>query len=298
MDFKQIEAFITVAKLKSFSKAANSIYISQPTISSHILSLEKDLNVQLFDRSSKEVNLTPAGRIFLNYASDIINTKNAALQVLGAFEGSIGGKLTIAASTTPCNALLPCLIKKFMDMYPEVSYEIKEQSSGETLKDILALDCEIGFVGRASEDPKIISIPIVEDELLVISHRDMNLPDSITLDALLDFNLIVRDDDSATRKTFDDILTENGYLPTRQKILCKTNNLDTLIQCVKAKLGVSVVSKAIAMDYIDSQLLKKSSFKDVSIKRRIYIIKNSKRTLSPTATAFFNFCLEELVSCE
>jgi DNA-binding transcriptional LysR family regulator len=79
MDFKQIEAFVNVAKYKSFSKAAEAIYLSQPTISSHIASLENELGVILFDRNGKEVRLTRAGSIFIEYAVNLINIRNTAI---------------------------------------------------------------------------------------------------------------------------------------------------------------------------------------------------------------------------
>ncbi len=143
MDFKQLEAFISVAKLRSFSKAANAIYLSQPTISSHISSLEKELRLQLFDRTSKEVNLTPAGESFLQYANDIINTRNHAITELSNFNNNISGKLNISASTTPCNAILPSLINKFNELYSNVKFNVKEQGSVGIIKDILDLNCEI-----------------------------------------------------------------------------------------------------------------------------------------------------------
>lgn len=91
MDFKQIEAFISVAKYKSFSKAANSVFLSQPAISSHISTLEKELSVQLFDRTSKEVLLTPAGNSFLKYALEILNARDKAVCCLSNFNNTVCG---------------------------------------------------------------------------------------------------------------------------------------------------------------------------------------------------------------
>jgi len=147
MDFKQLEAFITVSKLRSFSKAANAIYLSQPTISSHISSLERELNIQLFDRTSKEVNLTPIGESFLQYANDIINIRNNAITDLSNFNNNITGILNISASTTPCNSLLPSLVSNFSELYSNVKFNIKEQGSVSIIKDIIDLKCEIGLVG-------------------------------------------------------------------------------------------------------------------------------------------------------
>lgn len=293
MDFKQIEAFISVARLKSFSKAANSIYLSQPTISSHISSLEKELNLQLFDRTSKEVNLTPAGRLFLNYASDIINTKNNAISALGSFENAIMGKLFLSASTTPCNTLVPDLIKKFSEIYPDIKYEIKEQGSSDIIKDILNLDSEIGLVGTEVIDDKVNCYPLKEDELVIISHPSLNLPKQISIDKLVDMKLIVRDINSGTRKTFEKELLKHGLSFSKLNIICEANNLDTLLQCVKSNIGAAIVSKAVSNQYADFKLIRQSSIIDMDLKRNIYLIVNSKRTLTPTAKAFLNLCSEE-----
>ncbi|MDW7662087.1 MAG: LysR family transcriptional regulator, partial [Bacillota bacterium] len=107
MDFRQLEAFVNVAKYKNFSKAGKALYLSQPTISLHISNLEKELSVSLFDRTSKEVNLTPSGKEFLTYALDMINMKNKALHHIMTSENTISGSIHISTSTTPNLVLLP-----------------------------------------------------------------------------------------------------------------------------------------------------------------------------------------------
>ncbi|MBB6629971.1 selenium metabolism-associated LysR family transcriptional regulator [Clostridium algidicarnis] len=293
MDFKQIEAFISVAKLKSFSKAANSIYLSQPTISSHISSLEKELNIQLFDRNSKEVNVTPAGRSFLNYAVDIINTRNNAITNLCAFNNKICGTLNVSASTTPCHTIIPSLINKFSTEYPQIAFNISEKNSGEIIEDIINLDCEVGLVGDVGKTDKIKSYCLVEDNLVLISSPSMNIPKEITIEDLFNYKFIMREKNSATRKTFEDSLLSNGLDQNKLNILCEINNMDTLIQFVKSGTGVSIVSQNVGLDYVSSGKLNMSKIKDLDLKRYIYLILNSKRTLTPTANAFFEFCIKE-----
>ncbi len=293
MDFKQIEAFISVAKFKSFSKAANSIYLSQPTISSHISSLEKELNIQLFDRNSKEVNLTPAGKYFLNYAMDIINLRNNALDNLGNFNSTICGTLELSASTTPCNTMVPVLIDKFIKLYPDTKFNINEKSSGEIVEDIINLDSEIGIVGSLSKNEKIKSYCLSEDDLVLISSPALNLPDEIELNSLMNYNFILREKNSATRKTFEENLLHKDFDTDKLKIVCEVNNLDTLLQFIKTGMGVSVVSKDVCSDYINSGKIKVTKIKDLYMKRHIYLVVNSKRTLTPIAKAFFNLCIDE-----
>ncbi|MCB2290376.1 LysR family transcriptional regulator [Clostridium sp. CS001] len=292
MDFKQIEAFISVAKFKSFSKAANTIFLSQPTISSHISSLERELNVQLFDRTSKEVFLTPAGESFLEYAINIISTRNNAISNLSDFNTNISGKLNLSASTTPCNSLVPDLIKKFSGLYPDVRFNITEQSSGDIIKSILDLDCEIAMVGSTIENSKIKSYKLMEDDLVLVSSTDLNIPDEITLNDLLKYKLIIREKNSATRSTLYTALEAKGINPKLLNIFCEVNNLDNLLQLVKLGTGVSIISEKICLDYIDSSKIKISKIADLLLKRNLYLIVNSKRTLTPIANAFFDMCKE------
>ncbi|MGH4119053.1 selenium metabolism-associated LysR family transcriptional regulator [Clostridium sp.] len=295
MDFKQIEAFTSVAKFKSFSKAASMIFLSQPTISSHIASLEKELNVQLFDRTSKVVYLTPAGESFLEYAINLISTRNNAISNLSNFNTKVSGKLHLSASTTPCNSLVPDLIKKFSALYPDVRFNITEQGSGDIIKNILDLNCEIGIVGTTIKNEKIKSYKLMEDDLVLVSSTDLNIPDEITLKDLLKYKFIIRDKKSATRSTLDTALESNGINPNLLNVFCEVNNLDNLLQFVKLGTGVSIISKKISFDYIDRSKIKISAISDLHLKRNLYLIVNSKRTLTPVANAFFNMC-EEMFS--
>lgn len=290
MDFKQIEAFINVAKFKSFSKAANSSFLSQPAISSHIASLEKELSVQLFDRTSKEVLLTPAGDSFLKYAIDILNTRDKAICNLANFNERIGGKLRLSASTTPCNTIVPSLIKDFHQLYPDVSFDVTEQSSGEIIQNIAKFDCEIGLVGELVNDEKIKSYNIIEDDLVVISPPHFDFPYMIDINFLFKYKFILREQGSATRKTFEDALKKQNIGLSNIDIYFEVNNLDTLYQFVKNGLGISIVSKHVFRDYISLGLIKESHIENLSLKRYIYLVISSKRTLTPTAKAFFTLC--------
>lgn len=290
MDFKQLEAFITVAKLKSFSKAANAIYLSQPTISSNISSLEKELKIQLFDRTSKEVNLTPAGESFLEYATDIINTRNNAIADMTNFNSNISGRLHVSASTTPCNSILPELISNFNNTYSNVKFNIKEQGSVGIIKDILDLNCEIGLVGTMIHNSKIKSYKIIDDELVIVSHRSLNLPDVVKPSDLINYKFIIRERESATRKTFESSLINNDIDINKLKVLCEVNNLDAQIKLLKLGMGVSVLSKSLCDDLVNCSNIKISTIQGLSLKRSIYLIVSSRRTLTPIATAFFNMC--------
>jgi DNA-binding transcriptional LysR family regulator len=290
MDFKQIEAFIAVAKYKSFSKAADSIFLSQPTISGQVSALERELDVQLFNRTSKEVALTIYGGAFLEYALDIINTKNAAISHMSSFTNHIQGKFTLAASSTPCNSIVPVLVESFSLKYPQVTFNILEMPSGDIVENILKFDCEIGLVGSNVKDERINSYRLTKDELVLISKPSLNIPDEITIEILLKHRFIFRERHSATRKSFEKTLLNAAIDINNLNIYCEVNSLDILLQLVKRGLGISIVSKGVCEDYISSGNIKASIIKDLDLRRYIYLITSSRRPLTPNAKAFFDIC--------
>lgn len=293
MDFKQLEAFITVSKLKSFSKAANAIYLSQPTISSHISSLERELNIQLFDRTSKEVNLTPVGESFLQYANDIINTRNNAIADLANFNNNISGVLNLSASTTPCNSLLPSLVSKFSELYPTVKFNIREQGSSKIINDIIDLNCEIGLVGTNIDNPKINSYRIIDDELVVISSSKLNLPEVLTIDEIIKYPFIIREKESATRQTLEDNFQGHNIDLSKLKTICEVDNIHCQLKFVSLGFGISIISKSLFDESILNDAIRFSRIQGIDLKRNIFLVVSSKRTLTPTAKAFFNMCIDE-----
>ncbi|SKA97004.1 DNA-binding transcriptional regulator, LysR family [Caloramator quimbayensis] len=285
MDFKQIEAFVNVAKYKSFSKAAEAIFLSQPTVSAHIASLETELGVVLFDRSSKEIRLTQAGAVFLDYAINLTNVRNIAIARLSELGTKITGNLTIASSTTPCRFLLPQLLKTFYDKYPNVNYDIKEESTKEVVDMILLGNADVGIVGEIVKDAKLTYSKVYEDKLVIISSN-MSLPDVIPIDLLLSQRFILRERGSATRSVFENSLSQLGIELDKIKIFAEVSSLEAVLQFVKAGAGVSVVSQIACKDYIQTGLLSEHSIKDLNITRGIYVVTHNKRPLSPVAKEF------------
>lgn len=292
MDFKQIEAFINVAKYKSFSKAAEAIYLSQPTISAHIASLEQELDTALFDRHGKEVRLTHAGSLFLEHAINLINIRNNAIISISDYENKISGRLNLGSSTTPCRFLVPSLVKSFSDLYPEVTFNIKEDSTKNVLENIITGESDIGIVGETSNDIRLSFSKISSDKLVVISNNP-NLPKDISIDDLLHQWFVIRDKGSATRNAFEKQLKANGYNIERIKIFAEVSSLEAVLQFVKSGAGVSIVSEIACQDYIKTDLIKKHNVKDLEILRDIYIVTHNKRTMPPVARAFFEHVTEK-----
>lgn len=292
MDFKQIEAFINVAKFKSFSKAADSIYLSQPTISAHIASLEQELHITLFDRHGKDVKLTKAGTLFLEYALNLVNIRNTAIANLSEFDNKISGSLSIASSTTPCRFILPSLVKAFNDVYPEVNFLIKEDSTKNVIEEIISGNADIGLVGEVIADSRLLYTKIANDRLVLVSNTS-KLPQNIPIRDIMKLPFIAREKGSATRNVFEHYLKDKGYSIDKLQVFAEVSSLEAVLQFVKCGLGVSIVSELACNDYISTGLIKMHHIEDLEIKRNIYIVTHIKRTLSPAARAFYKQIIPE-----
>ena len=128
MDFKQLEAFVYVVKLKSFSKAAQRIYLTQPTISAHINSLEKELDTKLIERGTKYVYPTKPGSILYQYAIKMLNLRDDACCSVKNYNKELKGTLSICASTVPSQYILPKVVSAFREEYPHVTFNRYTQS--------------------------------------------------------------------------------------------------------------------------------------------------------------------------
>ena len=148
MEFRQLEVFVTVAETKSFSKAADYLYLTQSTVSSHIKNLEKEIKKKLFIRSTKSLKLTREGASFLWYARRIIETRDAALENINSTTKHI---LHLGASTIPSGYLLPKLLAGFRKKYPHICFDIKQGDSTDIQEKIIDGTIELGLVGKKSE---------------------------------------------------------------------------------------------------------------------------------------------------
>ncbi|MEF9952573.1 MAG: selenium metabolism-associated LysR family transcriptional regulator [Clostridium sp.] len=292
MDFKQIEAFVNVAKYKSFSKAADAIYLSQPTISAHIASLEQELAITLFDRNGKDIRLTHGGSLFLEYAINLINIRNTAITNLADYNNKIAGKLTVASSTAPCRFILPKLVSTFRKSHGDVTFDIKEESTKNVVDMIVGGESEIGIVGEILKDTRLKYTKISDDNLVLVSNCD-SLPEDLELDDLYNEVFVLREKGSATRSTFESALESNGHVPSKLKVLAEVSSLEAVIQFVKNGTGISVVSELACEDYIASGLIRKHTVKGLEISRDIYAVVHNKRTLSPASKAFHKHITKE-----
>ena len=210
MDFKQLETFITIVKTKSFTKAAEILYITQPSVTNHIQALETELNTSLFVRTRRSVTLTQAGNIVYKHALNIMASYEEIINDLDIYSQNIKGTLNICVSSVPRKIILPNLIEKFTRDFSDVTFNISNEDSRTVIDSILVGETDFGIVGLKISNPKLVYTQIMDDHIVYVvnknSYPDLNNYSSIKLDDLKKDKIILRENGSGTRQIVEDEL--------------------------------------------------------------------------------------------
>lgn len=256
MNLKQLEAFARVAEAKSFSEAAKILYLTQPTVSAHVASLEKELGVCLLMRSTKEVSLTEEGEILYDYAMQMLELEQQIRERFGSRKKE-GAVLRIAASTIPSQYLLPEIMVRFRERYPGVRLRVMETDSAGAVEQILSRRADIGFAGTVLEEKQCVYIPFYQDELVVIIPGEgLEGPESAAETAawIRRMPVILREEGSGTRKEAQRLLRQMGIELSELNIVASIQNQETIKRSVRNGMGISILSRLAAEDEIRSGL--------------------------------------------
>ncbi len=242
MNLKQLEAFVQVAEGGSFSKAAKELFLTQPTISAHIASLEKELSVRLFVRNTKEVGLSDDGKDLYKYARQIVDLEKKIEERFGGKDAGEKHCITIAASTIPAQYLLPKVLIRFT-----------ETDSTKVVTQIVEHMADVGFTGTVLEKKHCKYIPFYKDELVIITpntekYRKLKEESPEDIRWILKEHVIMREEGSGTRKEAKKQLKRAGVNPSELDIIASIENQETIKKSVRQGMGVSVLSRLATKD--------------------------------------------------
>ena len=253
MNLKQLEAFVQVSESGSFSKAAKELFLTQPTISAHMSSLDMELNVRLFIRNTKEVSLSDDGKDLYRYAKQITDLEKAIEERF--YMDSDDGKhfITIAASTIPAQYLLPKVLMCYRERYPKEQIKIMETDSSEVVTQVVDHMVDVGFTGTVLEKKHCKYIPFYKDELAVITpdtpeYRILKEQNRDDIDWIRRKPLILREEGSGTRKEAEKQLKNAGISMEALDIVASIANQETIKKSVKQGMGITVLSRLAAED--------------------------------------------------
>lgn len=291
MEFRQIEAFVNAAKYKSFSRAADVTFLSQPTISTHIGNLESEIGAPLLNRVGREVTLTPRGQAFYPYAVSLLNTRQKALSSVRTLEEELKGVLDIQTSTVPGQYFLPGILAEFSKGKEDVRYYLEQSDSRTVMENIKNQRGEIGFSG-SSDNSSLHFEPVFTDEFVLLapdSQRLAGFKDGEVL-SLQDFQteaFIFREEGSGTRREMEK--ADHNSLLKNVRVAARMNNMESIRRSVAHGLGVSVVSSLAVSDSPKEEGLRYFRLREFDEKRTFYMSYNKNICLSPLAELFCDF---------
>lgn len=294
MDFKQIEAFVNVVRYKSFSKAADATFFTQPTISTHIRNLEKELGVKLLDRKSRVVEMTPEGGKFYKYAVEMINARAQAFEALNDKSESIEGVLEIQASSIPGVTFLPAFLAGFRQDHPGIQYYVSVSDTQTVLDNIIERRGEIGFIGENAASSSIECIKVASDKSVLISPLSYDLSAQVSLRDIMSLPFIWRETGSATRKSFEQAALKAGFEKEDFEVAALVDDMDAIIRTVEAGLGVAIISEKVASAL--GSRVKVAEIADYREDRSFYMVSLKSTSFSPAAMAFIEYvksCIKE-----
>ena len=250
MDLRRLEVFAKVAELASFSRAADALSLTQPTVSEHVRALEDELGVQLLDRLGRGAAPTHAGRLLLDYARRMLALQREARQALDRFQGRMSGELVVGGSTIPGEYVLPALIGRFKGKYPDISICLLIGSSGQVTAWVDEGRVEVGIVGAPPGPKTLLARELMADELVVVvpaGHAWAGRR-SVTLADLKQEPLILRERGSGSREALERALAAADTNLGAFRIVGEMGSTEAVKQAVRAGVGVSLISKRAVED--------------------------------------------------
>ena len=295
MDLRQLEIFVKVAEFKSFSKAASALFLTQPTVSEHIRTLEQELGVRLLDRLGRGAEPTSAGRLLLSHATRMLQLQRETLQAMDSFQGRLAGDLLVAASTIPGEYVLPPLIGRFKEKFPDIAITLLIGDSRAVVDWVAEGRAEVGVVGAVLPHRGVEFRELMPDELVLVvpvghpwhGKKEIGLAD------LRSEPLLLRERGSGTRAALESALAQADLDLAAFRIVGEMGSTQAIKQAVKAGVGVSVISVRAVEEECRSGLVSCLRIRDLKVTRAFHIATHRDRSRSPLAEAFRSFVESE-----
>ena len=290
MEFKQLEAFVAVVDYGSFSEAARKLYLTQPTISAHVRSLEEELHTKLILRTTKKTTITTRGYQLYDSAVRMLEIRNNLLE---NFTGVQKHMIDLAASTIPSSYLLPEILAAFGKTHPDIYFYSIQADSAESINRVLDGTVDLALVGQNTRDETCVFLPFCQDELVIatpITNHYLGLQNkSVTFEDFIKDPIIIREKGSGTKKEMDLFLEQIGVTPSDLNVIARMNDLEGIKKSIVNGLGISILSARSAIDLQKTKQILLFPLEESAHKRTFYIVYSKNRILKPHVRQFIQF---------
>ena len=290
MEFKQLEAFVAVVDYGSFSEAARKLYLTQPTISAHVRSLEEELHTKLILRTTKKTTITTRGYQLYDSAVRMLEIRNNLLE---NFTGVQKHMIDLAASTIPSSYLLPEILASFGKTHPDIYFHSIQADSAESINRVLDGTVDLALVGQNTCDETCVYLPFCQDELVIatpITNHYLGLQNkTVTFEDFIKDPIIIREKGSGTKKEMDLFLEQIGVTPSDLNVIARMNDLEGIKKSIVNGLGISILSARSAIDLQKTKQILLFPLEESAHKRTFYIVYSKNRILKPHVRQFIQF---------
>jgi DNA-binding transcriptional LysR family regulator len=291
MDFDQLEIFLEVARLASFSRAAEKRFRTQPAISSQIRALEEEVGARLLDRSGGRVSLTAAGKLFFKYAEETLERRKIILTEIAETERVPRGEIVVGANEGTCLHILPEVFAQFKRDYPNVSVSIKRSHYAKILESILENAVDFGVVSLPVNDNRLQAELIHRDELVVITPtaHPLAAKKTVTVAEVAAFPLVVPKL-GHTRDALDTLFYDHNLKPN---FAMELDSSELLKRFVAADVGVGFIARSNIEEDIRAKALAAIALADAQIRRDLALVFRKDKSLSRAAKAFMEIAMKQ-----
>ncbi len=287
MTLRLLKIFIAVADLGSMTAASKALFVSQPTVSQAIAELENYYNVKLFDRLSKRLYLTENGNELLSYARHIVDLLSEMEYSMKSDEKS--GIIKIGASVTVGTYLLPGLVNSFVEKYPSVHINAFVKNTKNIEGMIIHNEIDFAIIEGAIHSAKIVAIPFLDDELVLVCGKNHPLyrSDALSASELRNHNFIVREEGSGTRELFESIMASKEIV---WNLGWESNGSDGLRSAALNGIGIAVLSEKLVREQVNSGELSIIKVHDLNFPRTFSVAYHKNKFITNTMDAFIKLC--------
>jgi len=290
---QQLRILKAVAKEKNFTKAAEVLYLSQPSLSKQIKTLEKNLDIILINRESNKISLTENGQVFLQYSERILALCEESCRALIDLKNGDRGSLTVGASQTIGTYLMPRILALFAKNYPQIDLKVQVNSTRIIVNSILKREIDIAIIGGKIPDKIKKNITIkyfVKDEinLIISTSHPFTKKKKINKEDLYNLNFITLNSNSTIQKFINNLLIQNQIETKQLKIIMELNSIEGIKTAVSLGLGAAFVSSSAIEKELELKTINVLKIENIQITRTLSIISNPKYYKSKAFEFFYN----------
>ena len=289
MELKHLRSFAAVVRYGSFTEASEKLFLSQPTVSTHIQALEEELGKRLIFRTTKSLEVTRLGQAVYQRAADILELQRQITELCSQDSRKI---IRLGASTIPSAYVLPQLLPEFGQLHPEVYFTVQQGNSQSVAEGVADGLFDVGLIGMKGDD-RLTCIPFCADRIVLIApvteeYLSMAGSPEISVEELLRQPIILRERSSGSQKTADRFLDSMGMGEEQLHVVARVNDQEAIKNLVAGGLGVSLISERAAQNFVEEKRVLKFDLPGQSV-RSLYLAYRREFILSPQVKEFLAF---------